>query len=74
MTINLESNCPRRSSKDVQRSRQASALNAILRPLLLNPYGCRSCFRRFFAPRALTMQHPADAMQAAPLNSRAAAG
>jgi len=51
MKITLESNCPRCGSRNIRRSRHDSVLVRTLRYCLLDPYRCRSCFRRFFRPR-----------------------
>jgi hypothetical protein len=51
MKITLEPNCPRCGSRDVRRSRRTGLVVAMLRPCLLDPYRCRSCFRSFFRPK-----------------------
>jgi len=52
MRIALESNCPHCGSWNLRRSRQTGLLTHVLRGFTLKPYRCRSCFRRFFGPRA----------------------
>ena len=40
--------CPGCGSKDVRRSRNDTLLSSVMRRLVMHPFRCRSCRKRFF--------------------------